>query len=146
MTEPGDIELTLGKAASLLNVTQPILRALVDEHVLPARLDRGHWRVKLADLPSRPVIETKARTLYRHALEQISDDLQRLDVEGEALRNDLAEALEHPGPPTMPLGNDLEALLSRRDSSYSELQSRLRVDVLSASLLNRSLRELERRP
>lgn len=142
MSETGDADyVTIGKAASWLGLPVEVMRALVEAGDVPARLVKGHMRLLRSDVPAREVAEARMRALYDAALQRVQQELSKLDVEVEAARNDLAEAMEQTGK-TQPLGNDLEALI-RSGSDFDTARRRVFGAVVEASVLNRAMQRLD---
>lgn len=57
-------------------------------------------------LPAEAEVIAAARALYERRLRSALAATKRLQIEVEAVRNDLLEALEHGLDPVLPLGND----------------------------------------
>ena len=70
------------------------------------RSDRGHAYLPADSVPSQQECRTIIEQRRDHYLHQAQELLDRLNVELEAVRNDIAEAREHPG---QELGIDLVA-------------------------------------
>lgn len=83
------------------------LRLLIEDQVLVRGVERarnGHVYVRADQVPSHGELVAMLDQQLRRHLERASEHMRRVEVEIEAVRNDLEIALDDP---TAPLGHDL---------------------------------------
>lgn len=101
--------MKLSEVRSRTGIAVESLRLLIEDHVLVRGVERarsGHVYIRSDQLPSyEQLVEMLQLQLVRH-LQRAGDQLKRVEVEIEAVRNDVALALEDP---RAPLGHDLLA-------------------------------------
>lgn len=122
-TEPATVTLT--EAAKLTGVSTSTLRHLADHAALPGtvRLSRGQVRLRVAALPTFDEIEVALRARVQASIAEVRKHYDRVQVELEAVGNDLAE-LE--GNPAARIGVDLEAFDQVSASGNTTLRGALR--------------------
>ncbi|GEL47173.1 hypothetical protein CHO01_22890 [Cellulomonas hominis] len=107
--------LTLAEAAKVAGVPTSALRHLAEERSLPGlvRAGRGHARVRVDQVPTFEEVEQLLQQRVRVALAELRKSFDRVQVELEAVGNDIAELEEDPYGP---IGVDLDAFdsLSQR--------------------------------
>lgn len=106
----------LSDAAKHCGLPPRILKLLIADGLLPQaqRTTNGHMQLPDDDLPTWQQCRDLIEQRRAHHLAQAGKLLDRIAIEIDAVRNDLAEAREHP---TQQLGVDLIAA-----SSYSRTQ------------------------
>lgn len=107
MTNPEQPQgLKLSEAAKLCGISAETLQLLIADELLPqaVRSARGHTYLPAANVPTwEHCRQLVTRQRDRH-LQRAADLIARVEVELEAVRNDITEAREHPAEP---LGVDL---------------------------------------
>ncbi|OBJ81115.1 hypothetical protein [Mycobacterium sp. 1245852.3] len=107
MTNPEEPQsLKLSEAAKLCGISAETLQLLIADELLPqaVRSARGHAYLPAANVPTwQHCRQLVLRKRDRH-LRRAADLIARVEVELEAIRNDITEAREHPAEP---LGVDL---------------------------------------
>ncbi|BBN50870.1 hypothetical protein [Mycobacterium avium] len=109
MTKPQGLKLS--EAAKLCGISADTLQLLIADELLPqaVRSPRGHAYLPATDVPTwEHCRQLVLRQRDRH-LQRATDLIARVEVELEAIRNDITEAREHPAEP---LGVDLLAATS----------------------------------
>jgi DNA-binding transcriptional MerR regulator len=103
-----DGNLRLAEVSKMCGCSVDTLRLLIADGKLDQvlRSDRGHSYLPADSVPSQQECRTIIEQRRDHYLRHAQQLLDRLDVELEAVRNDIAEAREHPG---QELGIDLVA-------------------------------------
>ncbi|MFV8142044.1 MerR family DNA-binding transcriptional regulator [Mycolicibacterium senegalense] len=138
----------LSEASKLCGVSVGTLRLLISDELLPAatRTSNGHPLLPADAVPTwqqcRDLIEKQRAT----ALQRAADHIKRIEVEIQAVGNDIAEAQEHP---LQPLGVDLLAANSRAahgsETTLSAALSQLDFARIEISIYDRALKELVNR-
>ena len=85
-----------------------IVELIEDDSLTLFTVERKHAATYQLEhpLPAEVEVIEAARVLYERRLRSALAATRRLQVEVEAVRNDLLEALEHGLDPVLPLGND----------------------------------------
>lgn len=107
MTNPQEPQgLKLSEAAKLCGINADTLQLLIADELLPqaVRSARGHAYLPADNVPTwQHCRQLVLRQRDRH-LQRATELIARVEVELEAIRNDITEARDHP---TEPLGVDL---------------------------------------
>lgn len=127
-------DLKLAEASKLCGINTRILKLLVADGLLPqaTRTQQGHPLFPAEQVPTWQECRDLIERRHDELLQRAAKLLDRLQIELDAVRNDIAEAREHP---TQPLGVDFLAA-----SSYTTGSSQT---TLSAVLLQFDLARME---
>jgi hypothetical protein len=98
--------LKLSEASKLCGINARILKLLIADNQLPqaTRASSGQAYLPADDVPTWDQCRRLVEQRREHHLQRADKLLDRARIEFEAIRNDIAEAREHP---TEPLGVDL---------------------------------------
>lgn len=102
------MSMTHTQYAKSLGIEPSIIEQLIDDELL-FTVERKHGSAYYLEhpLPRETEVIAAARSLYERRLQTALRATHRLEVELEAIRNDLLEALDHGLNPVLPLGNDV---------------------------------------
>ena len=135
--------LKLSEVRKMCGIDVETLRILIQDGLLPhVRQANGHVYMRPSEVPTNTevveLLERRLVELLRHAQAQLG----RVEVEVEAVRNDLELALEDP---RAELGHDLLTLRSYSSdphaSSLTSALARLSADSMELRLYHRSLKD-----
>lgn len=139
--------MTHTQYARSLGIEPSIITELITAKLL-FTVDRKHGPTYyLAEpLPSEDEVIAAARKLYAQKLRRALHATRQLEVEVEAIRNDLLEALEHGLEPVLPLGNDALSVDAGIDlrTPLDSARLDLAFALMSVSLSHRGLHEYDR--
>lgn len=116
--------VTMSEASKLTGISAHTLRYLCEERALSGvvRGERSTYRLRSDRLPTVEQIEQVLEERVRRSIEHIRAAFDRVQVELEAVGNDIAELEDDP---TGPIGIDLSVFDSYTISSHSTLRQAL---------------------
>ncbi|MCA4727438.1 DNA-binding protein [Mycolicibacterium fortuitum] len=134
----------LSEASKLCGISIKTLQLLIGDGLLPVtRTSNGHALLAADDMPTWQQCRTLIEQQRGAALLRAGEMIQRIQVELEAIGNDISEARENP---QLPLGVDLLAARSREprgsDTTLSAALRQLDSEQWRIVEYDRALREI----
>lgn len=116
--------VTMGEASKLTGISARTLRHLCEERALSGavRGERSTYRLRTDRLPTVEQVEQVLEERVRRSIEHIRAAFDRVQIELEAVGNDIGELEDNP---TGPIGIDLSVFDSYTISSHSTLRQAL---------------------
>lgn len=143
MTDEAEIPtLKLSEVSKRCGVPVDVLRKLAGDRALHGvvRTSNGHITMREDSVPSWQQVVDLLEGQLRQRLDTAARAAKRLEVELEAIKNDIAMAIEDPRGP---LGDDLATFFPRTQATtgFDLALNRLQDSALSIFIYHRALRE-----